>query len=153
MPDRQMLDAIQYSLDVPCFSGSYSKNKYQHTNQQKQRIIRQRSQLQQNQYCQIFYFSKNTNCKQRHKKRHNIEQFQKKSQHLLILKVIRIFFLILIMSPIQVSCVLEKQQKQQDGSILAVFQDSYEGHEVELQRMIMDRSTAITNNNNKAACW
>uniref|UniRef100_A0A915MBN7 Sema domain-containing protein n=1 Tax=Meloidogyne javanica TaxID=6303 RepID=A0A915MBN7_MELJA len=35
----------------------------------------------------------------------------------------------------------DQQRKQQDEAILAVFRDSYEGHEVELQRMAMDRST------------
>jgi hypothetical protein len=146
MLDRQMLDAIQYSIDVPCFSGqclSYYKGKCR-PDQQKQRIIKQRSQLQHKQYCQVFYPS-NLNTKQRHKKRHNkisiwnvkMEQFQKMFQHLLILEfIIRIFFFILITSPIQVSGVLEKQQKQQDESILAVFDDSYEGYEVELQRMV-----------------
>ncbi|KAF7629263.1 Sema domain-containing protein [Meloidogyne graminicola] len=49
-----------------------------------------------------------------------------------------------MLSSIQVDGFVEEQlthQKQQDESIMAIFHDIHEGQEVELQRMVMDRST------------
>uniref|UniRef100_A0A1I8BP85 Sema domain-containing protein n=1 Tax=Meloidogyne hapla TaxID=6305 RepID=A0A1I8BP85_MELHA len=142
-------------FDVPCFSGqapsNFKNNKYKYHNQQKQRTLAPKTTGQKSQYIRTVPSFK-LSAEQGEEPLYEIdrwkikiENFQKTySKNLsafgrLTTKTtfILIFFIIFILS-IQIS---GEEQQQQDEAILAVFRDSYEGHEVELQRMVMDRST------------
>ncbi|CAK5123164.1 unnamed protein product [Meloidogyne enterolobii] len=144
-------------FDVPCFSGqdlpNFNNNKCQYRNRQKQRqTLATKGNPQQNSRT---VHSLELSANQRREPSFKldrwsikVENFQKKfprnlsTSDRLTTKTIFIllFLLILIISSVQINGE-DQQRKQQDEAILAVFRDSYEGHEVELQRMVMDRST------------
>nr|CAD2178737.1 unnamed protein product [Meloidogyne enterolobii] len=139
-------------FDVPCFSGqdlpNFNNNKCQYRNRQKQRqTLATKGNPQQNSRT---VHSLELSANQRREPSFKldrwsikVENFQKKfprnlsTSDRLTTKTIFIllFLLLLIISSVQINGE-DQQRKQQDEAILAVFRDSYEGHEVELQRMV-----------------
>lgn len=144
---------FDYMIDVPCFSGQ-SFNQCQFRNHRRQRTTKQ---LRQRNYFQSFSSSTKLCGEQRSQmkklKKNDKWTFDiRKLQQTLSWHLLKFysrlfiettfnltFFLILMLSSIQVDGFVEEQlthQKQQDESIMAIFHDIHEGQEVELQRMV-----------------